>query len=47
MRIRSLLTLGTFATGGLVALKYPIGGMAPICLCLFIHLCAGDAGIKS
>jgi uncharacterized membrane protein len=38
MRIRSLVTLGLFATASGVALKYPIGGMALICLCLLVYL---------
>ena len=38
MRIRSLVTLGIFASAAVVALKYPIGGMALICLCLVVYL---------
>jgi TMEM175 potassium channel family protein len=38
MYIRSLLTLGLFATAALVALKYPVGGMALICLCLVLYI---------
>jgi uncharacterized membrane protein len=38
MRVRSLTTLGLFAAATVVALKYPIGGMALICLCLVVYL---------
>jgi hypothetical protein len=38
MYIRSLLTLGLFATAALVALKYPVGGMALIWLCLVLYI---------
>jgi hypothetical protein len=38
MRVRSLVTLGLFATAAIVALKYPIGGMALICLCLLVYV---------
>lgn len=38
MRMRSLATLAVFAAAGIVALRYPIAGMALICLCLFVYL---------
>lgn len=38
MRTRSLITLGLFAAAALVSLRYPIGGMALICLCLAVYL---------
>jgi uncharacterized membrane protein len=38
MRVRSLVTLGLFALAAVVALRYPIGGMALICLCLVVYL---------
>jgi uncharacterized membrane protein len=38
MRVRSLVTLAIFATAAIVALKYPIGGMALICLCLAVYV---------
>ena len=38
MRMRSLATLAIFAAAALVALKYPAGGMALICLCLMVYL---------
>jgi uncharacterized membrane protein len=38
MRVRSLVTLGLFALAAIVALKYPIGGMGLICLCLIVYL---------
>jgi uncharacterized membrane protein len=47
MRVRSLVTLGIFVLAGVVALKYPIGGMALICLCLIIYLRPEAPNIKS
>jgi len=44
MRMRSLATLVGFAAAGVVALRYPIGGMAIICLCLFLYLSPGVPG---
>jgi len=44
MRIRSLATLAVFAAAGVVALRYPIGGMAMICLCLAVYLSPGTPG---
>lgn len=41
MRIRSLATLVVFGAAGIVALRYPIGGMAMICLCLAVYLSPG------
>ena len=38
MRMRSLATLAVFAAAALVAVKYPAGGMALICLCLMVYL---------
>jgi uncharacterized membrane protein len=38
MRMRSLVTLGIFTTAAFVDLKYPVGGMALICLCLIVYL---------
>jgi uncharacterized membrane protein len=38
MRIRSLITLGIFTAAAIIALKYPVGGMALICLCLIVYL---------
>jgi TMEM175 potassium channel family protein len=38
MRVRSLVTLGLFALAAVVALKYPVGGIALICLCLIVYL---------
>ena len=34
-----------FAAAGVVALRYPIGGMAMICLCLIVYLSPGAPGI--
>ncbi len=45
MRMRSLATLAVFAAAGLVALRYPIGGMAMICLCLVVYLSPGAPGV--
>jgi len=44
MRIRSFTTLVVFAAAGLVALRYPLGGMAMICLCLVVYLSPGAPG---
>ena len=45
MRMRSLVTLVVFAAAAVVALRYPIGGMAMICLCLIVYLSPGTPGI--
>ena len=47
MRVRSFVTLGLFALAAVVALKYPIGGMALICLCLIVYLRPEAPKIKS
>jgi uncharacterized membrane protein len=47
MRVRSLITLGLFALAAAVALKYPIGGMGLICLCLIVYLRPEAPTIKS
>lgn len=44
MRMRSFATLAVFAAAGFVALRYPIGGMAMICLCLVVYLSPGAPG---
>jgi uncharacterized membrane protein len=44
MRMRSFTTLGVFAAAGGVALRYPIGGMVMICLCLIVYLSPGAPG---
>jgi uncharacterized membrane protein len=44
MRMRSLVTLAIFAAAAIVALRYPIGGMAMICLCLILYLSRGAPG---
>jgi len=44
MRMRSLATLVGFAAAGVVSLRYPIGGMAMICLCLILYLSPGAPG---
>jgi uncharacterized membrane protein len=45
MRMRSFATLAVFAAAGIVALRYPIGGMAMICLCLIVYLSPGAPSI--
>ncbi len=47
MRVRSLVTLGLFASAAVVALKYPIGGMGVVCLCLLFYLRPEASEIKS
>jgi uncharacterized membrane protein len=44
MRMRSFATLAVFAAAGVVALRYPIGGMAMICFCLVVYLSPGAPG---
>lgn len=44
MRMRSFATLAVFAAAGVVALRYPVGGMAMICLCLIVYLSPGAPG---
>ena len=44
MRMRSFATLAVFGAAGVVALRYPIGGMAMICLCLIVYLSPGAPG---
>ena len=38
LRMRSFVTLGVFATAAVTALKWPVVGMALICLCLVGYL---------
>ncbi|MGY8632288.1 TMEM175 family protein [Bradyrhizobium sp. 14AA] len=38
MRIRALLTLGAFALAAVIALKYPIAGLATCGCCLIVYL---------
>ena len=45
MRMRSFVTLVIFAAAGLVALRYPLGGIAMICLCLAVYLSPGAPGV--
>jgi uncharacterized membrane protein len=47
MRVRSLTTLGLFAMAAVVALRYPLGGMALICLCLVVYLRPEAPGVKT
>ena len=46
MRMRSFATLAVFAAAGLVALRYPLGGMAMICLCLAVYLSPGAPSVS-
>lgn len=46
MRLRSFTTLAVFSAAALVALRYPIGGMAMICLCLLVYLSPGAPGVR-
>ncbi len=46
MRVRSLVTLGIFVAAAIVALKYPAGGMALICLCLVVYFRPEAPGMK-
>jgi uncharacterized membrane protein len=46
MRMRSLVTLAVFSAAAVVALRYPIGGMAMICLCLLVYLSPGAPGVQ-
>jgi uncharacterized membrane protein len=47
MRMRSFATLALFAAAGVVALRYPIAGMAMICLCLIAYLSPAAPGTKT
>ena len=47
MRLRSFATLAVFAAAGVVALFYPIAGMAMICLCLIFYLSPGGTGKRT
>jgi uncharacterized membrane protein len=46
MHMRSMVTLGIFAAAAIVALKYPVGGMALICFCLVLYLWPQAPGVK-
>jgi uncharacterized membrane protein len=46
MRRRSFATLGIFTTAAIVSLKYSLGGMALIFLCLLVYLRPGAPGVK-
>jgi uncharacterized membrane protein len=47
MRMRSFATLAVFVAAGAVALRYPLGGMAMICLCLVVYLSPGGTGPRT
>jgi uncharacterized membrane protein len=46
MRIRPLVTLALFTAAAIVALKYPIGGMGLICVCLLVYLRPEAPGVR-
>lgn len=46
MRVRSLVTLGIFTSAAILALKFPLGGMALICLCLIVYLRPEAPGVR-
>jgi uncharacterized membrane protein len=46
MRLRSLSSLGGFLLAAVVALKYPVGGMALICFCLVFYIRPDAPGLK-
>jgi uncharacterized membrane protein len=41
MRVRSLVTLFLFASAAIVALRYPVAGLAICCCCLTVYLRPG------
>jgi uncharacterized membrane protein len=45
-RMMMLITLGIFTAAAIVSLKYPVGGMALICLCLIVYLGPQAPGVK-
>jgi hypothetical protein len=47
MRVRSLSTLGVFALVAVTALRFPLGGMGLICLCLLLYLRPEAPGMKA
>ncbi|SDG49665.1 Uncharacterized membrane protein [Bradyrhizobium sp. Rc2d] len=38
MRVRSIVTLGVFALAAVVALRFPVAGLAMCCCCLIVYL---------
>ena len=47
MRIRSFVTLGLFAGAAVLAIAYPIGGLALICFCLVLYLRPEAPGVTA
>jgi uncharacterized membrane protein len=47
MHIRALVTLGLFAAAAILALAYPIGGLALICFCLVLYLRPAAPGVET
>ena len=41
-----VVTLAVFSAAAVVALRYPIGGMAMICLCLLVYLSPGAPDVQ-
>ena len=38
LRMRSFITIGVFATAPVVGVRWPVAGMALICMCLVVYL---------
>lgn len=47
MRVRSWVTLAAFSSAAILALKYPLGGMALICLCLIFYIRPEAPGVRA
>ena len=47
MRIRSVTTLGIFIAAAFTALKYPVAGMALICVCLVLYIRPQAPGVRA
>ncbi|MDH2350970.1 TMEM175 family protein [Bradyrhizobium sp. SSUT18] len=47
MRIRSMVTLGVFAVATVVALRFPVTGLAMCCCCLVVYLKPEAPGAKN
>ena len=47
MRVRSMTTLGIFIAAAFTAVKYPIVGMALICLCLIVYMRPQAPGVRA
>lgn len=47
LKMRSFITIGVFAVTGVLALRWPLAGMALICLCLVLYLRPDIPGPKA